>query len=114
MADENSRPAPLGVSVRLLSPGARDCVEPAQRKAGQQAGSGAAVRGHGPSHCWGCVLGRHPLCAWRLAGADGGAEGAQCLVQGGGCVAGDLALGLVLVVGLDKLRVLLLDLLWLL
>jgi len=26
-----------GVSVRLLSPGKRDCVEPAQRKAGQRA-----------------------------------------------------------------------------
>ena len=33
----NSGTHRLGVSVRLLSPGTRDCVEPAQRKAGQLA-----------------------------------------------------------------------------
>src|SRR5260370_25358593 len=32
----SSAAAGCGVSVRLLSPGTRDCVEPAQRKAGQR------------------------------------------------------------------------------
>jgi hypothetical protein len=46
-----------------------------------------------------------------LSGTDSGAEGMQGVAHGDGGVAGDLPLRLVLVVGLQELRVLLLDLL---
>ena len=46
-----------------------------------------------------------------LKGADGRAEGVECVPQRGGGQAVDLALGLVLVIGLDDLRILLVNLL---
>src|SRR6185437_3873878 len=46
-----------------------------------------------------------------LVDAEGGAKGGDRLRHGGGCLAGDLALGMVLVVGLDELGELVLGLL---
>ena len=46
-----------------------------------------------------------------LEGAESGTEGLYRLAQPGGCRPGDLSLRLMLVVGLDKLLILLLDLL---